>query len=890
MSATEYDDLQLRIDRDADGSYRVLAMAPDGRTARGSFIPPMSDSDLDDFVQRVGLARRRRGAADARMQAITELGSDLFEALIKDEVGTVYYSARGAAAERDRGLRITLRLSGSPELMRLPWEFLYKRPRFIAQSIWTPVVRALDVDSAMHPQKLRLPLRILAMVSSPSGYPELDAEAERRNLERALSGPRAAGLVEVTWLDRATLGELGRRIAEPDEIHVLHYIGHGAYDEATEAGVLVLETPHGRAHDVSGDEIGAMLQDETSLRLVVLNACEGARSSHVDPFSGVATSLVNFDIPAVIGMQFEITDDAAIAFSESLYTGLARGLPIDAALAPARRAIIGAMVATEFGTPVLFLRDGEARLFDVMDAPTEAPAPAASTEATEPMIEEGDEVADAGAEEPVTAKADGMRPLDEVPMMSGAGPEPATAEEPSSEDVDIAPVEENEAVPTAPVPPAVEGSAVAPAPARSEEASSAIPRPEGGRPTPTPRTASSVAAPIALAWTAAALLALGASMSIAVWIQWSVGAGVAQYFAQGLAVTALSLYHLIRRDRDRISAALYAIAAVASLFAVIVFDSDYGRVAWANAAVGLALIGVGIRLWAGGARRPPPFTPSARVPAPFVAFAGVGYLFAAMFLFDGEVSDWDPVFAWTWPFGMLALAAGYVLSAQMLAREQRTPQAGRDGAGSASAGRGGRVATSVALAGIGAALLAYTAWMLIGAVVQPADAYQLAPAAFLGQTLAFGALSVHHLTRPNGDSVPASVGYAIAAGVSVVTVSNALTDLEARSWGDAAALGIILVAVGAWLVVVGKRGASSFAASLRAPAPFVIAVGAAYLIAAVLRSTGAGSWSSLVEWIILPIAALGMATGYVISAVLLARKAATNTDPDRRQPVLPSDG
>lgn len=93
MSATEYDDLQLRIDRDADGSYRVLAMAPDGRTARGSFIPPLSDSDLDDFVQRVGLARRRRGTADARMQAITELGSDLFEALIKDEVGTVYYSA-----------------------------------------------------------------------------------------------------------------------------------------------------------------------------------------------------------------------------------------------------------------------------------------------------------------------------------------------------------------------------------------------------------------------------------------------------------------------------------------------------------------------------------------------------------------------------------------------------------------------------------------------------------------------------------------------------------------------------------------------------------------------------------------------------------------------------
>ena len=421
MAASGYDDLQLRIDRDADGTYRVLAMAPDGRTARGSFTPPMSDTELDDFVQRVGLARRRSGSADTRMEAIRSLGSTLFDALIKDDVGTVFYSARSAASERDRGLRITLRLSGSPELMRLPWEFLYKRPRFIAQSTNTPVVRALDIDSALRPQKVRLPLRILAMVSSPAGYPELDADVERRNLERALAGPRQAGLVEVTWLDRATLGELGRRIAEPDEIHVLHYIGHGAYNEATESGVLVLETPQGRAHDVSGEEVGAMLQDETSLRLVVLNACEGARSSHVDPFSGVAASLVNFDIPAVIGMQFEITDDAAIAFSESLYTGLARGLPIDAALAPARRAIIGAMLATEFGTPVLFLRDGDAHLFDIAEAPADVPL-------GPPAVPTTDEIAfESGAPEPEES--------DPVAVAEPVASDPAGVEEAGRTDV-----------------------------------------------------------------------------------------------------------------------------------------------------------------------------------------------------------------------------------------------------------------------------------------------------------------------------------------------------------------------------------------------------------------------------------------------------------------------
>ena len=116
--------------------------------------------------------------------------------------------------------------------------------------------------------------------------------------------------------------------------------------------------------------IGSMLQDEDSLRLVVLNSCEGARTSHVDPFSGLATSLVEFDIPAVVGMQFEISDEAAVAFAGALYRALAQGLPIDAAMGPARRAIIAAGRRAEFGTPVLFLRGSNARLFDIQGQAT----------------------------------------------------------------------------------------------------------------------------------------------------------------------------------------------------------------------------------------------------------------------------------------------------------------------------------------------------------------------------------------------------------------------------------------------------------------------------------------------------------------------------------------
>src|SRR3954463_10066004 len=48
------------------------------------------------------------------------------------------------------------------------------------------------------------------------------------------------------------------------------------------------------------------LRDLRSLRLAVLNSCEGARNSRTDPFAGTATTLVRQgSVPAVVAMQFE---------------------------------------------------------------------------------------------------------------------------------------------------------------------------------------------------------------------------------------------------------------------------------------------------------------------------------------------------------------------------------------------------------------------------------------------------------------------------------------------------------------------------------------------------------------------------------------------------------
>ena len=377
-----YDELKLRIgpgpEGTPEGTYQVVAFGPDGSTASGSFSLPFNETELDIFVLRVGRPRQGvRGYRSSEMEAAKRFGSQLFEALVGGAVRDVYRAARQAADQKDeRGLRVTLYLTDVPELMEIPWEFLYERPSFLSQSIYTPLVRSLDLKTVRPPRKLTLPLRILGLVSRPQGFESLDVGREQEKLGEALSALERDGLVELRWLERATLSELDRAIGAPDDVHVLHYIGHGAYDKRSEGGILVLENAHGGPHEVTGEELGSLLQDERSLRLVVLNSCEGARGSHVDPFSGVASSLVEFDIPAVVGMQFEITDEAAITFAGRLYTALAQGFPVDAALAQSRKAIFAAGNDIEFGTPVLFLRAADARLFDLEHPPVKPPGEA----------------------------------------------------------------------------------------------------------------------------------------------------------------------------------------------------------------------------------------------------------------------------------------------------------------------------------------------------------------------------------------------------------------------------------------------------------------------------------------------------------------------------------
>ncbi len=93
-------------------------------------------------------------------------------------------------------------------------------------------------------------------------------------------------------------------------------------------------------HDRDDASALAEIRHRGSLRLVILNSCAGARTAQDDPFSSAAAVLVQqASIPAVVAMQFEITDTAALVFAHSFYTSIAKGYPVDAVLAEARKSI-----------------------------------------------------------------------------------------------------------------------------------------------------------------------------------------------------------------------------------------------------------------------------------------------------------------------------------------------------------------------------------------------------------------------------------------------------------------------------------------------------------------------------------------------------------------------
>jgi tetratricopeptide (TPR) repeat protein len=341
VAELEYLNFDLEIEK-ADGGYRSHALASPAGEARAALGP------IDGLP-----------AGDAE-----GTGAALFDALFREDVLGCFRRSLDIATAAGKGLRIRLRLAETPELADLPWELMRDRARgvYLALSRETPLVRYLDLPEPADTRQPELRLRVLAVIASPTDYPALDVEREYANLKAALADLEAHSVVQVDRLEPPTLEALQQQLLQR-EYHILHFLGHGTFDDEAGDSVLLLCGEDGRGAAVTGETFAALVRDQRSLRLALLNACEGALGGEGDPYSGVAQRLVRGGVPAVIAMRSAISDRAAVALARSFYGALAAGAAVDAAMAEARKTLYSGGFAGEWATAVLYMRAADGRLW-----------------------------------------------------------------------------------------------------------------------------------------------------------------------------------------------------------------------------------------------------------------------------------------------------------------------------------------------------------------------------------------------------------------------------------------------------------------------------------------------------------------------------------------------
>lgn len=347
------------------GRFSVLGDSPAGGFT-GSFVNPITDDDLEHLVS-LGLRVRSAGDTGETKPVesagdIEDMGDRLSKALFQDKILGAYNESKGRAAEE--GLRIRIRIDptikGYAKLMNLPWEFLkdvqtgdrieLKRKGAIVRNPITPVrPGSFSIEA---------PLRILVAIYQPPDRTPLQLDEEILSFSEQGQVPG----IEVYFLNDVTLPALKDKMND-GEYHIFHFIGHGGVNDKGKSALIFKDSENEENRFITSDELKIALSD--SVRLVFLNACATANIPVVDPFAAFPTELLKSGIPAVVAMQFPISNEAATIFCKDFYTCIAKGIPIDQCMGEARRGIFVTSKKKEWGTPVLFMNLSEGQLFDI---------------------------------------------------------------------------------------------------------------------------------------------------------------------------------------------------------------------------------------------------------------------------------------------------------------------------------------------------------------------------------------------------------------------------------------------------------------------------------------------------------------------------------------------
>lgn len=306
-------------------------------------LKPEASITFSDWLRRLRpvLTGQNDPAADIDPQdLLRKVGMWLWKVLLPESAPTQECEALVHAL---RTGRTPLLLALPDTLSGLPWELLYD-PQFSGERGFLahrrPLMR-LSASATVVPP-IEPPLRVLLLISSPPNLGEdsrVDVESERAAVEQAVHKMREGGFLHLVVEDIVTPKRV-ERLLDRFKPHIVHYIGHGQYDQ-TNGGMLLWEDYQGNALHLSTSRIASLLRSR-NLHAVVLRGCETARGNARAEVRGLAGTLAQEGLPAILAQQANLTYESSQLASQAWYKALTTGQSMAFALLAVRQALIEA--------------------------------------------------------------------------------------------------------------------------------------------------------------------------------------------------------------------------------------------------------------------------------------------------------------------------------------------------------------------------------------------------------------------------------------------------------------------------------------------------------------------------------------------------------------------
>ncbi|MDZ8264431.1 CHAT domain-containing protein [Nostoc sp. ChiQUE01b] len=215
--------------------------------------------------------------------------------------------------------------------------------------------------------------KILILTAIPHG---LRLDKEIKEIEECIRRAAKRDKFEIRLRTAVCPQDIRRAFAE-ERPHIVHFCGHGLED-----GSLLLEDDGGRNKPVKPEGLAQLFKLHADyVQCVLLNACHSAKS---------ATAISQY-INYAIGMNQEIQDKAAIAFSQGFYDALGYDYPDN--LDVFQRAFDEALVAIQLEDisqsqiPVLQINQQSMQSASVNNSPINNPSIATKQELDDQDIE-----------------------------------------------------------------------------------------------------------------------------------------------------------------------------------------------------------------------------------------------------------------------------------------------------------------------------------------------------------------------------------------------------------------------------------------------------------------------------------------------------------------------